>query len=247
MSELTRAERFKDARLVYNQHGSQTMNAVQNATGVSASLIADLENEDKDRKANYLDVATLAKHYGVTVDWLCCLSNDHHITPCASNELGLSEESIYALKALNDVPLLFDKMWGSKNDESAHTLNQQYWDTVNKLQCLGGKTESEYYPNFLAMYAMDLINFLINIVVENYTVVTDYFDLRELNPIDWDTSVEHISFDDFVRFKAGEIAKVIDRWLVEEFRNHDACFVYTKPVELPRPGQLSFDDIHSTD
>lgn len=94
MESLTRGERFKDARTVHNQHGSQTMSAVQNATGVSASLIADLENDEKDRKVNYIDVATLAKHYGVTTDWLCGLVPDHHVKPCASSELGLSPKAV---------------------------------------------------------------------------------------------------------------------------------------------------------
>ena len=98
MCTLTRAERFKDARTVHNIHGKQTMNAVQEATGVSASLIADLESDERSRKVNYMDVAKLAKHYGVTLDWLCGLSEDHHVNPCASSELGLSEKSIYFLK-----------------------------------------------------------------------------------------------------------------------------------------------------
>lgn len=99
MKELTRGERFKDARTVHNRHGSQAMSAVQNATGVSASLIADLENDEKERKVNYIDIATLAKHYGVTTDWLCGLSGDYHQKPCAVDELYLAPSVVQKIRA----------------------------------------------------------------------------------------------------------------------------------------------------
>lgn len=66
---LTRGERFKDARRIYNQHGDQTMEQVHKATGVYASLIKDLE-ADSERDCGYLKIAKLAKHYGVSIDWL---------------------------------------------------------------------------------------------------------------------------------------------------------------------------------
>lgn len=75
MINLTRGERFRDARTVYNAHGSQTMAEVYSATGISASKIADLENDDKDRGVDYREVGKLAKHYGVSVDWLLGLSD----------------------------------------------------------------------------------------------------------------------------------------------------------------------------
>ena len=67
--ELTRGERFKDARIVHNQHGKQTMDEVAAATGISKSLIQALENDDKERSVGYDKVAALAAHYRVTADY----------------------------------------------------------------------------------------------------------------------------------------------------------------------------------
>lgn len=70
---LTRGERFKDARTVHNQHGHQTMAQVHKATGISASLIQELE-DDSDRDFGYCKIAKLAEHYGVSIDWLIGLA-----------------------------------------------------------------------------------------------------------------------------------------------------------------------------
>ena len=68
--ELTRGEKFKDARLIHNQHGKQTMRDVQNATGVQTSLISSLEDDDSARNVGYMDIVKLANHYGVSLDYL---------------------------------------------------------------------------------------------------------------------------------------------------------------------------------
>lgn len=218
MKELTRGERFKDARTVHNRHGSQTMNAVQNATGVSASLIADLENDEKERKANYIDVASLAKHYGVTTDWLCGLADDHHIHPCASNELGLSEESIYFLKSLNDVKDRFEKLLSSPGEiETA----EAWKEAIAKVKCLKSLQgyELRYYANLCAYYGLDLANIMLSAVENSYTAVADFYSLREADPREWVDADERItiSYYDFVRFKAGEIAKVLEHRIIDEF------------------------------
>lgn len=218
MKELTRGERFKDARTVHNRHGSQTMKAVENATGVSASLIADLENDEKERKVNYIDVATLAKHYGVTTDWLCGLVGDHHVKPCASNELGLSEESIYFLKSITDVKNGFEKMLSLPGGREAAT---DWNDAISKVKCLRELQgyELRHYANLCAYYGLDLINILLSAVESNYTVVSDFYSLREADPREWIEADERIaiSYYDFIRFKAGEIAKAIEQRIIDEF------------------------------
>lgn len=71
---LTRAERFKDARTVHNKHGSQTINEVAEQTGIAKSMISALENDEIDRDVGYQNIAKLAKHYGVTSDFLLGLA-----------------------------------------------------------------------------------------------------------------------------------------------------------------------------
>lgn len=100
MVVLTRGERFKDSRIIHNKHGKQTMSEVAAATGVSQSCISDIEN-DKPRNVGAEDIAKLAKHYGVSADYLLGLSN----TPSTDLEIkavcdytGLSTASVKRLR-----------------------------------------------------------------------------------------------------------------------------------------------------
>lgn len=100
MYSLTRGERFKDARIVHNQHGSQSMDEVHAATGVSASMIKDLEDDQKERSVGYDKIAILAEHYGVSSDYLLGFSP----YPTTDKDLefvcrytGLSEYSVRSL------------------------------------------------------------------------------------------------------------------------------------------------------
>lgn len=98
MSKWSRGERFKNARLEFNQHGKQTMDEVAAATGVSKSLIQALEDDNNDRSVGYDKVAKLAAHYGVSTNWLFRLSEEPSIQPCAIDELGLSPKSVALLQ-----------------------------------------------------------------------------------------------------------------------------------------------------
>jgi transcriptional regulator with XRE-family HTH domain len=100
MAYLTRGERFKDARVVHNQNGKQTMVQVSTAAKVSQSTISDLENDDSTRRVNFEDVASLAKHYGVSGHYLLGLTDDPKIYPSAVDELGLSPAAVKEIKEL---------------------------------------------------------------------------------------------------------------------------------------------------
>ena len=94
MVKLSLPEKFKDARVSHNQHGKQTMAEVQAATGVQASTISDLENENKSRNAGYMDIVKLAHHYGVSLEYLIGNSDDPRIHVSAVDELGLSNKAL---------------------------------------------------------------------------------------------------------------------------------------------------------
>lgn len=87
---LTRGERFKDARIVHNQHGKQTMDEVEAATGIKKSLIQALENDESSRDVGYVKVAALAAHYHVTADFLLGFTNDPHPQRTAIDDLGIT-------------------------------------------------------------------------------------------------------------------------------------------------------------
>ena len=111
MAILSRGERFKEARLTYNQHNKQTMKEVETATGVSASLIQALEDDENTRSVGYDKVALLAKHYGVTSDWLLCLTEDPALKPCAASELGLSPSVITFISSFWDESKQMEQDW----------------------------------------------------------------------------------------------------------------------------------------
>lgn len=100
MSKLTRGERFKDARIVHNQHKKQTMDEVSAATGVSKSLIQSLEDDSVNRSVGYDKVAKLAAHYNVTTDYLLGLSDDPSPMPSVIDDLGLSLKAVETIEQL---------------------------------------------------------------------------------------------------------------------------------------------------
>lgn len=106
MYNLTRGERFKDARTVHNQYGSQSMDEVYAATGVSASMIKDLEDDQKGRSVGYDKIAALAKHYGVSSDYLLGLSpypTTNKDLEFVCNYTGLNEKSVKYLRSLLEI------------------------------------------------------------------------------------------------------------------------------------------------
>ena len=100
MARLTRGERFKDARIVHNRNGKQTMDEVATATGVSKSLIQSLEDDSVNRSVGYDKVAKLAAHYRVTTDFLLGLSDDPSPMPSVVDDLGLSLKAVEAIERL---------------------------------------------------------------------------------------------------------------------------------------------------
>ena len=126
MARLTRGERFKDARIVHNRNGKQTMDEVTIATGVSKSLIQSLEDDSVNRSVGYDKVAKLAAHYRVTTDFLLGLSDDPFPMPSVVDDLGLSLKAVDAIEQLE----MFDTPNGQLQfgNASSHAL-----DILNRL------------------------------------------------------------------------------------------------------------------
>lgn len=121
MARLTRGERFKDARIVHNRNGKQTMDEVATATGVSKSLIQSLEDDSVNRSVGYDKVAKLAAHYRVTTDFLLGLSDDPFPMPSVVDNLGLSLKAVDAIEQLE----MFDAPNGQLQfgNASSHALD----------------------------------------------------------------------------------------------------------------------------
>lgn len=138
MCKLTRGERFKDARTVYNQHGTQSMNDVYEATGVSASLIKDLEDDEKERSVGYDKVTLLAKHYGVSADFLLGLTEDYHVRASAVDELGISPW------AVEQIELFVKDDAEGRNVFNSILGDESFWEFFHELCSFFYAKRAEY-------------------------------------------------------------------------------------------------------
>ncbi len=137
--QVSTAKRFRDARLKYNQNGSQTVEQVSGATGITKSNLGDLESSVcKPRNTGYLTVAKLAKHYGVSCDYLVGLTKypgrDRDARSLCDG-LGLSTGASAKLIALTHYEnrmralsvLLEDESFISILDALADCMDFRYW------------------------------------------------------------------------------------------------------------------------
>lgn len=147
MSKLTRGERFQDARLVHNKNGKQTMDEVAAATQIPKSKIHDLEDDNTNRNVGYTSIARLAKHYGVSSDYLLGLTEIATSNPTAQaacEYTGLTEENA---KMLHEFVASDSENWkyGKTNPENARFPGL---DLVNDfLDCVRNEhfMEAEYW------------------------------------------------------------------------------------------------------
>ncbi len=100
---LTRGERFKDARTVHNKNGKQTIPEVAKITSISESMISDLENDEKNRGVRFEAVAALARHYGVTADFLLGLEESPFRGLDISSAIKYTGLSTSAVKRLHQL------------------------------------------------------------------------------------------------------------------------------------------------
>ena len=212
-----------------NQVFATKLRKIMQETGVSQAQIAEKIGKSRQVISQYMHgeseptfdtLCKIAQYFDVSIDWLLGRAGDRKLQPCAVDQLGLSEESINFLKSLNDVRATFETLLDSKmcdRDQASHAWN----DAIAKVKCLSNLRDYELraYANFCANYGASLVDVLISAVEKNYRIIVDFNDLQEANPQEWNIEDERLSYDDFVRFKSGEISKAIDRHLVSEFED----------------------------
>ena len=103
MTDFERAKRFREARTKRNQHGTQTLMEVAEATGISTSTLSTLENPEHSRVPSSKNVNILAQHYGVNPGWLLGQSISPSMdvnTQMVTDYTGLSTEAIRIIRNL---------------------------------------------------------------------------------------------------------------------------------------------------
>lgn len=201
MATLTIAERFKDARTVHNIHKKQSMKTVEQATGVSASMIKDLE-AGSERSVGYDKIMALAKHYYVSVDWLLGLSEDIEFSPGELSDLGISAKSknlilrnlennnelrsfstfindMVEIGMLPELRRYYDKM---VDTAQKHTLFSQQKDELQETFGYQAFSPEQAIP----FYASEIAELIKHAIIRKYEkgVPFDYFDsLRNLQNV----------------------------------------------------------------
>lgn len=198
MARLTRGERFKDARVVHNVHKRQTMDEVASATGVSKSLVQSLEDDSVNRSVGYDKVAKLAKHYGVTTDFLLGLSNDPFPVPSVIDDLGLSLKAVEAIEQL--------EMFDTPNGQIRFRVASEY--AVDVLNCM---LESPIFQEVMENLLMCFDSFYIK---ECGCKLKDNYCLYE-SEVNFTGHVV-LKGEDAVRFYANEAANALNRLACQE-------------------------------
>lgn len=129
--------RFKRARTIHNRHGAQSTQEVAKETGVTKSLIEDIESTvGKPRNVGYLTVKKLAQHYGVSADYLLGISD----TPSTKEDIqtackttGLSTSVIEWLKTITGDPAKIDAL-NSILDNKTFQAILPYIDELKDVQ-----------------------------------------------------------------------------------------------------------------
>lgn len=98
---VTEESRFKNARKIYNINGAQSVKEVSKATGITGSLIDDLETSTSKRDVGYSKIKALAEYYGVSVDYLMGLTDCPKPYLTISEYTGLSEKAINGIIRMN--------------------------------------------------------------------------------------------------------------------------------------------------
>lgn len=140
--------RFKEARTKYNKNGHETVKEVSKATGITSSLIDDLELDKatwtrlhkSPRDVGYSKIKILAEHYGVSADYLLELSDYPTLDAQAA---GAAEYTGLSLEAINRIVLETTPHHGftiyENNMDLISVLNllltaTHFWGLVNQLR-----------------------------------------------------------------------------------------------------------------
>lgn len=214
MHTLTRGGRFKHARTVLNQHGSQSMDEVYSATWISPSMIKDLEDDDKVRSVGYDKIATLAKHYGVSSDFLLGISDIKTPDTTAQAVIeytGLSEDNVSTLHRIAENALLRDVFETAEDGTMTINGEQPYLDFLNDILSAVYAGKETFIREYILLryYAERLPNYDPN------------FSGESLDDALADHGYTSIPISAFIEHKSMRIARAIEKYLVDKYTATD--------------------------
>lgn len=205
---LTIGERFKDARTEHNQNGKETTGAVAEATGVSKSTLSEIENDSRSPGAKI--ISDLARHYGVSADYLLGLSDVITLDATAQAAIaytGLSEENVLTLHHMKESSC--DSVLSVSNDGKSVTINgcKPYLDFLNDI--------------------LDAIYSKKEIIIRDFILMQYYSGfIRNYDPLYYREDVEmglqahghtSVPISTFIEHTSTKISREIEKYLIEKY------------------------------
>lgn len=155
---ITIQERLKDLRT--ERH--LKLGELEKLTGISSSALSSYENNDY-KEINHGNLITLAKFYGVSTDYLLCLTENRNHPNTTLSELHLSDEMIDLLK-------------------SGRMNNRLLCEIVTHEDFISLITDAEIYVDGIATMRFQDLN--------NVLEVTRTEVLRRYQPVEEDTTLK---------------------------------------------------------
>lgn len=155
---ITIQERLKDLRT--ERH--LTLGELEKLTGISSSALSSYENNDY-KEINHGNLITLAKFYGVSTDYLLCLTENRNHPNTTLTELHLNDEMVDLLK-------------------SGRMNNRLLCEIVTHKDFISLITDAEIYVDGIATMRFQDLN--------NVLEVTRAEVLRQYQPMEEDTPLK---------------------------------------------------------
>lgn len=212
--KLTMGERFKDARTVHNKHGKETTGSVAEATGVSKSTLSEIENDSRVPGAKI--IAELARHYGVSADYLLGLSDV--ITPDATAQAviaytGLSEDNVLTLHNMAD-HLGGEIIAEENNQQLTFDGNKPFLDCLNDLLNAVFSDRETIIRHYIRLRRTTMKSYSIDLwyLLGHPTPIVG-FEPRRYS----DHSAQFAVDNELVEYDCLKIAKEIEKYLKEKY------------------------------
>lgn len=233
MKQTTRMPVFRDN--LRELMGDLSVTDFAQKIGLSRQTVGFYLNGDRIPDCETL--VQICQKCNVSANWLLGLSGPKNPNPEIAeimHHTGLSEDSISFLKATNNVRTLFDE-YNRLNRENwksneTHQTAQNVRNAIAELKFLDSLRNDDRslwdYAYICSHFEPVLVDTLLSAIQNNYRIIADFYDLCEADPIKWKHEDELLSYDDYIRFKSGEISKAIDRYLVDRFRDRRKSAIY---------------------
>lgn len=192
LPKLTLGEKLKDLRIA---KGFKSTEDLAIAINIPKTTLNDYENDEKNQDVGYANLITLAKFYGVSLDWLLGLSDVNTHLNTAYTNLGLSDNVIDILQSdkintrlLSEIiehPYFADFM--ADIELYVDSIISMQISSINSVaQTAKDKIKGEYNPNYkdYVMYSLERAKikedrYFHSILHEDIDLITD--DIRSLH------------------------------------------------------------------